>query len=228
MKDSSFWSDTVPRAMSIYAMVIFVVLWTGFATALAVNQEWLDILWNWVRDLPIVLEILVWVLFLPIIVGLWIWESSWPALLRLLGFAGIVAWLYDVGPAGYETWLEWQLADGVRLLMLGHPGVAESSRLLRSFGLAQTDIAYPCRVIEHDRVYGFETHNDVTAEPLTDLESKAATNTVHVRATGQRGQFITPVVTGPWGGMALDPWLRSKNKLTADRVISDLQQTVNR
>jgi hypothetical protein len=25
-------------------------------------------------------------------VGLWIWESSWPAFLRLLAFAGIVGW----------------------------------------------------------------------------------------------------------------------------------------
>jgi hypothetical protein len=92
MKDSSFWSDTVPRAMSVYAIAIFVLLWVGFASALIVNREWLDILWNWVRDLPLVAEILVWVFFLPIMVGLWIWESSWPVFLRLLGFAGIVGW----------------------------------------------------------------------------------------------------------------------------------------
>ena len=92
MRDSSFWSETVPQAISIYAIVIFVVLWVGFAIALVVNREWLDLLWNWVRALPSVAEIIVWVLFLPIMVGLWIWESSWPALVRLVGFAGIVAW----------------------------------------------------------------------------------------------------------------------------------------
>lgn len=92
MNETSFWSDTVPRAISIYAIVIFVVLWVGFAIALVVNREWLDLLWNWVRALPSVAEIIVWVLFLPIMVGLWIWESSWPALVRLVGFAGIVAW----------------------------------------------------------------------------------------------------------------------------------------
>jgi len=92
MRDSSFWSETVPQAISIYAIVIFVVLWVGFAIALVVNREWLDLLWNWVRALPSVAEIIVWVLFLPITVGLWIWESSWPALVRLVGFAGIVAW----------------------------------------------------------------------------------------------------------------------------------------
>ena len=68
------------------------MLWVGFAIAQVVNREWLDLLWNWVRALPSVVEIIVWVLFLPIMAGLWIWESSWPALVRLLAFAGIVVW----------------------------------------------------------------------------------------------------------------------------------------
>jgi len=92
MRDSSFWSVTVPRVLSTYAIVIFAMLWVGFAIALVVNREWLDLLWNWVRALPSVVEIIVWVLFLPIMAGLWIWESSWPALVRLLAFAGIVVW----------------------------------------------------------------------------------------------------------------------------------------
>ena len=92
MRDSKFWSVTVARVLSTYAIVIFALLWVGFAIALVVNPEWLDWLWNWVRALPSVAEIIVWVLFLPIMVGLWIWESSWPALVRLLAFAGIVGW----------------------------------------------------------------------------------------------------------------------------------------
>ena len=92
MRDSSFWSVTVPRVLSTYAIVIFAMLWVGFAIALVVNREWLDLLWNWVRALPFVAEIIIWLLFLPIMVGLWIWESSWPALVHLLAFAGIVVW----------------------------------------------------------------------------------------------------------------------------------------
>jgi hypothetical protein len=72
--------------------MIFAILWVGFAIALVVNHEWLDILWNWVRALPSVAEIIVWVVFLPIMVGLWIWESSWTAIVRLLAFAGIGVW----------------------------------------------------------------------------------------------------------------------------------------
>ena len=92
MRDSSFWSVTVPRVLSTYAIVIFAMLWVGFAIALVVNRDWLDLLWNWVRALPSVAEIIVWVLFLPIMVGLWIWESSWSAIVSLLAFAGIVVW----------------------------------------------------------------------------------------------------------------------------------------
>ena len=92
MKESSFWGHTAPLAMNFYSITIFVVLWAGFAIIMIVNREWFDILWNTVRGLPLVVEIIVWVLFLPIMVGLWIWESSWPVLVRLLGFAGIVGW----------------------------------------------------------------------------------------------------------------------------------------
>jgi hypothetical protein len=92
MRDSSFWRVTVPRVLSTYAILIFAMLWIGFAIALVVNSEWLDQLWYWVQALPSVVEIIVWVLFLPIMVGLWTWESPWPDLVRLLVLAGIVFW----------------------------------------------------------------------------------------------------------------------------------------
>lgn len=92
MKNSSFWDVTVPRVLSTYAIVIFAMLWVGFAAALVVNSAWLDLLWNSVRALPSLVEIIIWVLFLPIIVGLWAWGSSWTALVQLLVFAGIVVW----------------------------------------------------------------------------------------------------------------------------------------
>ena len=92
MRDSTFWDVTVPRSMTIYANLIFVMLWVGFVIALIVNREWLDVLWNWAQALPLIPKIIVWMLFLPIMVGLWIWESSWPTLGRLVGFTAIVGW----------------------------------------------------------------------------------------------------------------------------------------
>ena len=92
MKAPSFWNVTVPRAMSIYANVIFLVLWVGFVVALVVEREWLDAFWDWTQALPLAPKIIAWVIFTPVMAGLWIWESSWPTFGRLAGFAGIVAW----------------------------------------------------------------------------------------------------------------------------------------
>ena len=78
--------------MSIYANVVFAVLWGGFVIALVVNRGGLDVLSNWAQALPLAPKIIAWVIFTPVMTGLWIWESSWPTLGRLAGFAGIVAW----------------------------------------------------------------------------------------------------------------------------------------
>jgi len=92
MKNSPFWDKTVPRALSIYASAVFLVLWVGFAIALVVNREWLDDLWKWIQALPLAPKVIAWVIFTPIMAGLGIWESSWPVLGRLVGFAAIVGW----------------------------------------------------------------------------------------------------------------------------------------
>lgn len=92
MRNSAFWNVTFSRVLSIYAILIFSMLWVGFALALIVNREWLDLLWNLAQALPLVVDVIVWVLFLPIMVGLWIWQSSWTTLVQLLGFAGIILW----------------------------------------------------------------------------------------------------------------------------------------
>jgi hypothetical protein len=92
MSESSFWDDTFAKILTIYANLIFVVLWVGFIIALLVNPKWLDQLWTWVGALPTVPRIIVWILILPIMMGLWIWQSSWPTLGRVVGLAGIVGW----------------------------------------------------------------------------------------------------------------------------------------
>jgi ABC-type enterochelin transport system permease subunit len=104
MRDSPFWDVVVPRVLSTYAIVGFAVLWVGFAIALVVNREWLDLLWDWVQALPFVVRFIVWVAFLPIMVGLWIWESSWPDLIRLLAFGGVVGWTLVAVSSFVQAW----------------------------------------------------------------------------------------------------------------------------
>jgi hypothetical protein len=89
---TTFWTVTIPRALSIYAILVFVLLWAGLAVTLVVNPAWLEAVWNNVQGLPWLPRIAVWLLLLPIMVGLWIWQSPWPVLIRLLGFAALAGW----------------------------------------------------------------------------------------------------------------------------------------
>jgi hypothetical protein len=104
MSDSTFRDVTVPRVLSTYAVMVFAIMWVGFVIVLVVNPELLDLLWNWVQALPLVVEIIVWVLFLPIMVGLWIWDSSWSTLVNLLGLAGLVVWTLLAGNSFIRAW----------------------------------------------------------------------------------------------------------------------------
>lgn len=92
MRDRPFWDVTVPRLLSSYAVLMFVLLWVGFAVALVADRAWLDTLWYGVQALPPVVKVLVWLVLLPVMVGLWIRESSWPAFVRLLSWGGMAIW----------------------------------------------------------------------------------------------------------------------------------------
>jgi len=92
MKDSSYWDVVLSRVLSTYAILTFAFLWVGFAVALIVDRTWLESLWDWLRALPIGVEIAAWIFLLPIPVGLWIWESSWPLFGNILAGAGLFGW----------------------------------------------------------------------------------------------------------------------------------------
>ncbi len=94
LKDPSFWDVTVPRILSLYAILTFAILWVGFFVTLIVNPEWLDLIWELAQTLPPVGEIIAWVFVTPIMVFLWIWKSPWSDLIRMLAFAGIVGWTF--------------------------------------------------------------------------------------------------------------------------------------
>ena len=71
---------------------IFAALWLAFGEALLLSQGSVDSAWQWVRSLPLLLQVGVWVLFLPVVAGLWVWESTWPLLVRLVLVAGLAGW----------------------------------------------------------------------------------------------------------------------------------------
>ena len=71
---------------------VFAVAWIAFGAALIASQGSLDGAWQFVRDLPLILQALVWILFLPVLVGLWIWEGAWPVVVKLILIAGVAGW----------------------------------------------------------------------------------------------------------------------------------------
>jgi hypothetical protein len=83
---------TVDRLLAVGAFAMFVILWVGFAIALRGDHAFLDTSWQWLRGLPVPIQVVVWLVFLPIAVGLWIWESTWPPIVGLLLAGGMVAW----------------------------------------------------------------------------------------------------------------------------------------
>ncbi|WP_432877392.1 hypothetical protein ACQPYH_28635 [Kribbella sp. CA-245084] len=61
--------------------VWMVGMWVAFFVLL--NAGRLDDLAGWIRDLPILLEILVWVAFFPWVLGTAVWTSGWSEGLRI-------------------------------------------------------------------------------------------------------------------------------------------------
>lgn len=85
--------------INIGAFIILGVLWLGFGSALVLNRALLDTVWQALRALPLVVQLVVWLLLLPVAAGLWIWETPWPIWLRLILVAGLgVATMYAFFP----------------------------------------------------------------------------------------------------------------------------------
>jgi hypothetical protein len=126
---------------------------------------------------------------------------------RLAGrCAGLITCLHSTQSPSYARWLQQQAADGLRVLILAYPGFGTECTLFKSFGLEPVAAAPPYRVIGHDALYGFETRIDTTAAEVEGLLSVSSVNRTHLRVEDRSGTALTPVVTGPWGGLALSPW----------------------
>ena len=62
--------------------VWMVAMWVGFFVLLLADR--IGGVWGWVRDLPLVVELVLWVALFPWLLGSAVWTSSWAGWLRLL------------------------------------------------------------------------------------------------------------------------------------------------
>jgi hypothetical protein len=80
-------SERRPLGPTIW-FVWMVAIWAGFFALLVAER--IDGVWSWVRDLPLLAELVLWLALFPWLLGAAVWTSSWTGWLRLLlvlGFA---------------------------------------------------------------------------------------------------------------------------------------------
>ena len=65
-------------------------LWGAFVTLLAVSPSTLDDVYDWLRGLPVVWEVLMWIVTLPWTVAYLAYEASWQHWVRVVVVAVIV------------------------------------------------------------------------------------------------------------------------------------------
>jgi hypothetical protein len=62
-------------------------------------------------------------------------------------------------------------------------------------------------VVRRDEMIGLEAEPALRSRGVLRWHAVAPEVVVHLRIEDDRGQAIDPVVTAPWGGMALDPYV---------------------
>src|SRR6266545_1499460 len=126
--------------------------------------------------------------------------------------AGIVTWFSDDDlpeALGYPRWLARQVDLGMRVAMFGRPGFAAWKPLLARLGLdaVPAGAARAARVARRDGLIGAEAEPRLRSRGLLRWPAVAPDVHVHLRIEDAQGFPIDPVVTAPWGGLALQPYL---------------------
>jgi hypothetical protein len=78
---SAHRSERRPLGATIW-FVWMVTMWAGFFALLLADR--IGDVWGWVRDLPLLAELVLWVALFPWLLGAAVWTSSWASWLRLL------------------------------------------------------------------------------------------------------------------------------------------------
>lgn len=126
--------------------------------------------------------------------------------------AGLVSWFSDdelPESLGYARWLMRQLDAGSRIAMFGRPGFVAAPRLLAKLGLgaAPPSQARAARVVQRDGLIAGEAEPVLRSRGLVRWRAVDPALDVHLRIEDTDGRAIDPVVTAPWGGLALQPYL---------------------
>ncbi len=127
-------------------------------------------------------------------------------------YAGIVTWFLNddlPGEIGYPEWLLRQIDAGLRVAVFGRLGFAPSAGVLSRLGLAAVagEARPTARITRRDSMVGLEAEPALRSRGLSRLRAASPAATVHLGLEDSAGRTIHAVVTTPWGGFALDPYL---------------------
>ena len=127
-------------------------------------------------------------------------------------YAGVVAW-FDQAPDdrvnAFEKWLRERVLGRVRLVLMGDP-LVESQDVLDTLGIAEQAGSPQGKLTVTHRgpvADGFEATLRPRRLELAPWHSVSGTNTVQFGFKDARGDNWSPVITGPWGGLASNPFL---------------------
>ncbi|MAY70626.1 MAG: hypothetical protein CME82_04115 [Halomonas sp.] len=141
-------------------------------------------------------------------------------------YAAILSW-FPSPPArdttALSTWLSAQVSSGVRLILMGDQGIDLSQGLGRQLGIINVESveSSSLKARQHDALVGFEGMPEGPGIYPAGYRLLADTNTAHLTLADRNGVELSPVVTGPWGGVALSPWLFQEASDSQQRWILD-------
>jgi hypothetical protein len=126
-------------------------------------------------------------------------------------YAGVVTWFTDDelgAPAAYQRFLVRVLDERVRLAMVGHLGAPLDRGTRARLGLQVSDtLAPPFRLAHRDGLVGLEAPPPPSGRTAAAVYASGPGTIRHVEVIDARGAKASPVVTAPWGGLALDPFV---------------------
>jgi len=131
-------------------------------------------------------------------------------------YAGVISWLSAAAPQpGYGEWVYARIEEGVPVLMLGDPGFEFDEGFLARLGLRRSTVpgTPPWKVAGKDGLIGFEadvprmTGTEVAGFLALEEDRDPGDNRFHLVVADESGRKQGVVITGPWGGLALSPWL---------------------
>jgi len=109
---------------------------------------------------------------------------------------------------GFQQWMETQITDGLPILAIGNPGFTIDQTIAEQLGVATvSNIDIPTAkitkissMIEYEkglspRVEGFAAY----------VQNRSDQNEAHLTYTDANSNTVDPVITGPWGAIALHP-----------------------